>query len=298
MTLTGVDLAAPRARMASADGALRQLNDVGLPRRRRRPRRPATRRRLAAETDEARAARRRGRGARGARRLDLRRPDLGCPPGPRLLVAGPVGVAGGGGGGARSSPRACLHLDGGAALPGSLLGGGAPGRRRPPLARPARGPAVGRASRSSGALAAYFPGSGSDDQRAAARIACTRWTSVVTGGPGTGKTTTIARLLGVLLTVDPITARRAGGAHGQGGRSPDAGLARGHAPRRLPRRVGAAGEADDASARRARIRALEASTVHRLLGWRSDSSTRFRARPAPTGCRTTWSWWTRPRWCR
>ena len=49
------------------------------------------------------------------------------------------------------------------------------------------------------ALAAYFPDDAYADQRAAAATAARHWTSVVTGGPGTGKTTTVARLLGVLL---------------------------------------------------------------------------------------------------
>ncbi|WP_170296880.1 exodeoxyribonuclease V subunit alpha [Pseudactinotalea terrae] len=60
----------------------------------------------------------------------------------------------------------------------------------------------------------YFPASidgpasasGGDtfaEQRAAAEAACRGWTTVITGGPGTGKTTTIAGLLGVLIESDP-----------------------------------------------------------------------------------------------
>jgi exodeoxyribonuclease V alpha subunit len=114
------------------------------------------------------------------------------------------------------------------------------------------------------ALAAYFPGTASDDQREAARIACTRWTSVVTGGPGTGKTTTIARLLGVLLSLDP-TARVALAAP------------TGKAAARLTQALHEATRRDDfPEIWLERIRALEAGTLHRLLGWRSDSSTRFR----------------------
>ena len=37
------------------------------------------------------------------------------------------------------------------------------------------------------------------EQRAAARVAVTRGTTVLTGGPGTGKTTTVARLLALLV---------------------------------------------------------------------------------------------------
>lgn len=52
----------------------------------------------------------------------------------------------------------------------------------------------------------YYPSGEHDDfadQRAAVEAACLGWTTVVTGGPGTGKTTTIARLLGVLLETEP-----------------------------------------------------------------------------------------------
>ena len=37
-----------------------------------------------------------------------------------------------------------------------------------------------------------FPKEGYDEQRTAARAAAERWTTVLTGGPGTGKTTTVA----------------------------------------------------------------------------------------------------------
>ncbi|WP_348679857.1 AAA family ATPase, partial [uncultured Nocardioides sp.] len=43
-----------------------------------------------------------------------------------------------------------------------------------------------------------FPGAGSADQRAVALAAAQQWTTVLTGGPGTGKTTTVAGLLSVL----------------------------------------------------------------------------------------------------
>ena len=45
------------------------------------------------------------------------------------------------------------------------------------------------------ALDRVFPVEGYDEQRAAARVALTHATTVLTGGPGTGKTTTVAALL-------------------------------------------------------------------------------------------------------
>ena len=133
------------------------------------------------------------------------------------------------------------------------------------------------------ALSAYFGADGADDQRAAAELACRRWTSVVTGGPGTGKTTTIARLLGVLMSIEGDGVRVALAAP------------TGKAAARMTEAIRQATDVPDfpgrdaeaehaASGRRGRIRVLEASTVHRLLGWRSDSSTRFRhdrANPLP-----------------
>ena len=43
-----------------------------------------------------------------------------------------------------------------------------------------------------------FPGPAPDRQRIAAALAATRWTTVLAGGPGTGKTTTVARVLALL----------------------------------------------------------------------------------------------------
>ena len=135
------------------------------------------------------------------------------------------------------------------------------------------------------AIEEYFP-SGSEldftDQRAAAETSCRHLTSVVTGGPGTGKTTTVARLLGVLSTL-------------AGDRPLRVALAAptGKAAARMAQAVRAATSYADfpgstgsgpAADRRARIEALDASTLHRLLGWRPDSSTRFRhdrANPLP-----------------
>jgi exodeoxyribonuclease V alpha subunit len=133
-----------------------------------------------------------------------------------------------------------------------------------------------------GALSLYFPGDVFAGQRQAARLACERWTAVVTGGPGTGKTTTIARLLGVLLATEgdqPLRVALAAPTGKAAARMAQAVREATDPPadQALPAFPGTGAPADDpASVRRRRIRALEGSTLHRLLGWRSDSSTRFR----------------------
>ena len=65
---------------------------------------------------------------------------------------------------------------------------------------------------------------GFDEQREAAEIALSQAVTVLTGGPGTGKTTTVARLL-ALVAEQARAVRlaaatdRVGGAHRQGGRA-------------------------------------------------------------------------------
>jgi exodeoxyribonuclease V alpha subunit len=131
------------------------------------------------------------------------------------------------------------------------------------LARPA--PEVDD-SRLAGSAARLF-GPGWEEQREVAVAATGRWTTVLTGGPGTGKTASVARLL-VLVSEQHETST---------GRAPRIALAAptGKAAARLEESVEreAAGLAEDD---RARLAGLEATTVHRLLGWRPDSSTRFR----------------------
>jgi exodeoxyribonuclease V alpha subunit len=134
------------------------------------------------------------------------------------------------------------------------------------LARPA--PEVDTAALDAGVLR-VFPDAGYDEQRTAARAAAERWTTVLTGGPGTGKTTTVAGLLALLAEQAELES---GGAR----RLRIALTApTGKASARLQESV-------DAETRvlppadRARLGELQASTLHRLLGWRPDSSTRFR----------------------
>ena len=118
-----------------------------------------------------------------------------------------------------------------------------------------------------------FPASSTDtwaEQRLAALAAARRWTTVLTGGPGTGKTTTVARMLAVV-------AEQFEAHHGQ---PPRIALAAptGKAATRLQESVAreAARLADATD--RARVSGLAATTVHRLLGWRPGSRTRFRHR--------------------
>ncbi len=121
------------------------------------------------------------------------------------------------------------------------------------------------------ALATFFPDPEHADQRDAAEAACRSWTSVVTGGPGTGKTTTVARLLGVLLTLH---------AAGGGGQPLRVALAAptGKAAARMAQAVRDATEQQGfpPGAVAESVRATTASTLHRLLGSRPDNRTRFR----------------------
>ena len=107
-------------------------------------------------------------------------------------------------------------------------------------------------------LPTLFPSAGPDRQRLAVAVAADRWVSVITGGPGTGKTHTVARLLAVLLA--------------QPGPTPRIALAAptGKAAARLQELVRAQATAIGLPTD------LTASTLHRLLGWRPDSQSRFR----------------------
>ncbi len=112
----------------------------------------------------------------------------------------------------------------------------------------------------------FFP-EGYDEQRKAAEIALSQSVTVLTGGPGTGKTTTVARLLALLVE----QAEVAGLPH------PRIALAAptGKAAARLAEAVAAEVEnleAVDAS----RLAGLRATTLHRLLGSRPDTSVRFK----------------------
>lgn len=129
------------------------------------------------------------------------------------------------------------------------------------------------------ALARVFPGDGYDEQRAAARQAAGQWTTVLTGGPGTGKTTTVAGLLA-------LVADQARAATAATGRAPSIALTAptGKAAARLQESVtaelGRMPVADQELLRQLVVGTgaggLQAMTLHRLLGWRPDNTTRFR----------------------
>ncbi len=112
------------------------------------------------------------------------------------------------------------------------------------------------------AVRRLFPADTDGRQRLAAGTAALSRLTVVTGGPGTGKTTTVARLLAVLHALAGSRLRVALAAP------------TGKAAARLQEAVRAEASrlgGDDGR----RVGRPEATTVHRLLGWRPGSSTRF-----------------------
>jgi exodeoxyribonuclease V alpha subunit len=118
-------------------------------------------------------------------------------------------------------------------------------------------------------LERLFPDDTGGLQRRAAEIAVRRHFSVIAGGPGTGKTTTVARLLALLDEQAAIS----------GGSPLMVALAAptGKAAARMAEAVHAEGRKLDVDeAVRARLLTLGASTVHRLLGRHPASANRFR----------------------
>ncbi len=217
----------------------------------------------------------------------------------RRLAGRPGGVAPGQRGRGRPDPGAVtgrgvpLVLDGTLALPRALPGLRGPGGRRAAApgrgSRPTRAPApVEPAPRASSAFAGVFESSA--EQRQAAEAGARGLLSVIVGGPGTGKTTTVATMLALLLEAEPRPTRiallaptgkaaarmgesiaalagtlRDSGVRGRGGPGRTAGGGRGRPP----------------------------STAVSAGGPTAPSAT-----TAPTRSCTTWSSSTRPRWCR
>ncbi|MGN6240279.1 MAG: exodeoxyribonuclease V subunit alpha, partial [Cellulosimicrobium cellulans] len=125
------------------------------------------------------------------------------------------------------------------------------------------------------ALARLFPAADDTRQRLAAAHAATRRLTVLTGGPGTGKTTTVARLLAVLHDAALPTSSSTGATSAAALRVALAAPT-GKAAARLQEAVRevVAGFPDPVD--RERVGAPVATTLHRLLGYRPGSSTRFR----------------------
>ena len=120
-------------------------------------------------------------------------------------------------------------------------------------------------SRLAAALERLLPAAetGAERQREAALLAARRWITVLAGGPGTGKTTTVAKILALLAD--------------QPGPAPHIALAAptGKAAARLTEAVhGVLAGMDPAD--RARVGDVQAMTLHRLLGRRMGSKSRFR----------------------
>ncbi|MEJ5944114.1 exodeoxyribonuclease V subunit alpha [Pseudokineococcus basanitobsidens] len=101
-----------------------------------------------------------------------------------------------------------------------------------------------------------------DDQRAAAACCALSRVSVLAGGPGTGKTTTVSRVVALLKEQHPAWRVALAAPTGR-------------AAARLTEAVRSSA-ADLPDADRERLGDLPATTLHRLLGWRPDSRSRFR----------------------
>lgn len=119
----------------------------------------------------------------------------------------------------------------------------------------------------------FFPAPEDARQRLAAATTASSRLAVLTGGPGTGKTTTVARIVAILRTVsDPgmrvALAAPTGKAAARLQEAVNAELGR-ITPTRRSAGDGALVEPSTGTP-------FEATTIHRLLGWRRDSSTRFR----------------------
>jgi exodeoxyribonuclease V alpha subunit len=114
------------------------------------------------------------------------------------------------------------------------------------------------------ALAPVLFPQGYDEQRGAAVAAARQWTSVLTGGPGTGKTTAVAGLLALLADQSDRRLRIALTAP------------TGKAAARLQEAVRTALAEPRFADHAAAVGDPTAQTLHRLLGWKRGSRNRFR----------------------
>jgi len=108
-----------------------------------------------------------------------------------------------------------------------------------------------------------FP-EGYEEQREAAELALSQRLTVLTGGPGTGKTTTVARLLALL-------AEQAGSSRLRIALAAPTGKAAARLQEAVQLEIDQLELVDQR-----RISGLHATTLHRLLGSRPDNSSRFR----------------------
>lgn len=122
------------------------------------------------------------------------------------------------------------------------------------------------------------PGEEPDRQREAARAALTRSLVVVSGGPGTGKTTTLARLLYLLFRLEPDLVVRLAAPSGKAANRMQEAVhdAAGHIARALGEKA-----CPDALAR---LRGLQGATLHRLLGIDPGTGLAGRRARAPLDC--------------
>jgi len=138
------------------------------------------------------------------------------------------------------------------------------------LARPsAAGPSAGPPDEAwlGDALDRVFEREGYDEQRAAARVALSHRTTVLTGGPGTGKTTAVAGLLALLAE----RAELDGSPPLRIALAAPTGKAAARLQEAVHERVAALPAPDQE-----RLAGLRAVTLHRLLGPLPDTSSRFR----------------------
>jgi exodeoxyribonuclease V alpha subunit len=105
-----------------------------------------------------------------------------------------------------------------------------------------------------------FP-EGFEEQRTAAKVALSQGLTVLTGGPGTGKTTTVARLLALLTSGRRLRIALAA----------PTGKAAARLQEAVQLEVGKLAPSDQEV-----LAGLHATTLHRLLGSKPDTSARFR----------------------
>ena len=143
------------------------------------------------------------------------------------------------------------------------------GSASPPADAPASGDAAASPAVPDDLLDRLFTDGAGGEQRCAAEAALTRRLAVIAGGPGTGKTTTVARLLVALFEQ----------AEAAGHRPPLVALAAptGKAAARMEEAVRAeTSRVPTSESVRRSLASVRGSTIHRLLGSRPDRVSRFR----------------------